>query len=59
MYNSVADLGEGSGGPAPPPLSIDQTEAWRAEKNFLPTYLKVGIRQTECNIYFLENDENN
>ena len=46
-------------GACPPPLSIDQTEAWRAEKNFLPTYLKVGIRQTECNIYFLENDENN
>ena len=34
---SVADPGEGPGGPAPPlppPLFLDQTEARRAEKNF-------------------------
>ena len=28
----VADLGEGARGPAPP-LFLDQTEDWRAEKN--------------------------
>ena len=55
------DPGEGPGGPAPPPpLVLDQTEAQRAEKNFLetpsppplskglddraPTYLKVWIK---------------
>ena len=32
------DPGEGPGGPAPPPpLVLDQTEAQRAEKNFLET----------------------
>ena len=32
MVLAVADLGEGPGGPAPPPLFLDQTEAQRAEK---------------------------
>ena len=29
---AVADPGEGSGRPGPPPLTLDQTEARRAEK---------------------------
>ena len=34
----MADPGEGPGGPnPPPPLFLDQTEARRAEKNFLET----------------------
>ena len=33
---AVADPGQGPGGPAapPPPLFLDQTEAWRAENFF-------------------------
>ena len=34
LYRSVADPGEGPGGPAPP-LFFDQTLARRAQKNFL------------------------
>ena len=33
----MADPGEGTGGPAPPPLTLDQTQARRAEKRFLET----------------------
>ena len=33
----VADPGEGPGDPSPPPLFFDQTEARRAQKNFLET----------------------
>ena len=53
---TVAHPGEGSGGPGPP-IFLDQTKAWRAEKNFSwdqsplppppsppPPYLKVWIR---------------
>ena len=43
-YSSVAEPGEGPGGP--PPLFLDQTEPPRAEKNFLkppPTYLRVWM----------------
>ena len=44
---SVADPGEGPGGPTTP-LLLDQTEARRAEKKILetgrPPYLKVCIR---------------
>ena len=35
----VADPGEGPGGPSPPPLVLDQTEARRAQKNFLEAAL--------------------
>ena len=48
--DSVADPGEGPGGPSPP-LFLDQNEAQRAEKNFFwgrgppPPYLSVWIRQ--------------
>ena len=31
---AVADSEEGPGGPGPPPLTSDQTEARRAEKKF-------------------------
>ena len=57
----MADPGDGPGGPAPPPLFLDQTEAQRAEKIFLghrpaplsqglddpppPLYLKVWFRR--------------
>ena len=34
---AVADLGEMPGEPGSPPLFLDQTEAWMAEKNFLKT----------------------
>ena len=41
---AVADPGEG---PCPPPLFLDQTEAWRARKNFLetppPPHLRVWM----------------
>ena len=42
---SVADPGEGPGGPAPPPLFLHQTDARRAEKNFgtPPLYLRVWM----------------
>ena len=56
----MADPGKGPGGPAPPPLFLDQTEAQKAKKNFFgdhpppplskglddraPTYLKVWIQ---------------
>ena len=44
----MADLGEGpGGGPPPPRLVLDQTEARRAEKFFwrpaLPPYLKIWM----------------
>ena len=35
--DAVADLGEWPGGPTPPPLFLDQTEARRAEKIFFKT----------------------
>ena len=38
---SVADPGEGRGGPAPPPLFLRQTEAQRAEKKFFGTPLFI------------------
>ena len=50
---TVADPGEGAGGPALPLLLVHQTEARRAKKNFFarplptpppPPYLKVWIR---------------
>ena len=34
---TVADPGKGLGGPPPPPLFLDQTEARWAEKNILET----------------------
>ena len=34
---AVADPGEGSGRPGPSPLTLDQTEARRAEKKFFET----------------------
>ena len=40
LMDSVADPGEGPGGPAPPPpptLFLDQTESQRAEKKFYET----------------------
>ena len=42
----MADPGEGPGGPAPPPLFLDQTEARGAEKIFFgdpPPYLRVWM----------------
>ena len=52
--DSVADLGEGPGGPCPP-LFLDQTETRRAEKKIVsetgppPTYLRVWmIPPTTC-----------
>ena len=49
VLNTVADPGEGPGGPVPPlPLFLDQNEAERAKKDFFetgaPFYLKVWIR---------------
>ena len=41
---SVADPGEGPGGPAPPPLFLHQTDARKAEKNFCdPPSLSKGL----------------
>ena len=45
-FITVADSGEGPGGPLPPLLFLDQTEARRAEKFFLatgPTPLPQGL----------------
>ena len=46
LYTSVADPGEGPGGPAPT-LFLNQTVAWRAEKNFFgrphSPYLRVWM----------------
>ena len=48
MSNSSSGLGESPRGPAPVPLFLDQTEARRANKNFLktappPPYLRVWM----------------
>ena len=38
VLNTVADPGEGPGGPAPPlPIFLDQNEAQRAKKDFFET----------------------
>ena len=43
-HDSVADPGEGPGGPPPPPLILDQTEPQRAEKLFWETHpLSKGL----------------
>ena len=43
----MVDPGKGPGGYSPSPVFLDQTEARRAEKNFLgyrpPTYLRVWM----------------
>ena len=48
---AVADPGEGSGRPGPPPLTLDQTEARRAKKKIFletgrPPYLRVSMTPT-------------
>ena len=47
---AAADPGEGPGRPGPAPLTLDQTEARRAEKKFFetgrPPYLRVWMTPT-------------
>ena len=45
MSGSVADPGEGPGGPVPPPLFLDQTEVRGAGKNFLETAPRPPLSQ--------------
>ena len=54
---SVADPGEGPGGPAPPllppPLFLDQTEARRAEKNFSGDKTDKTAHEIVSTVYLL------